>query len=356
MQPILYRTMSAASNDEGDSHSAKISVTELGYGAGPLGDPLTVTPDAQAEATLQAAWDQGIRYFDTAPWYGHTKSEHRVGRFLRNKYRDDFVLSTKVGRIYSRPDNPASWAETEHGQRWKGGLPFIPHFDYSGNGLRRSYEDSLQRLGVNRADFLVIHDLDRRHQRSEAGVSRALEQLSDHGGFKELAALRSRGEISAIGAGVNHVGMIPRFIERFDIDYFLIAMPYTLLSQEALEGELQLCIERNIKVVIGSVFASGILATAAAADAQYGYQPANAETKDKVARIRTICDEHEVSLGAAAIQFVLAHPAVVAAIPGAEAPAQVQQNTADYHGKIPAQLWRDLRKAELVHPAAPLPE
>jgi len=332
------------------------AVTELGFGCGTLGDPDEVISDEQAQGALAAGWDAGIRYFDTAPWYGNTKSEHRAGQFLRNQPRDEFVLSTKVGRIYSRPSEPARFKETEYASRWAGGLPFVLRFDYSANGLRRSYEDSLQRLGLNRVDFLVIHDLDPRHQKGEEGVCRCLEQLDAGGGFAELAALRARGEISAIGAGVNHTGMISRFLERFDIDYFLIAMPYTLLDQEALDGELQLCVDRGVRVVIGAVFASGILATGTTENAQYRYQPAPPAVRDKVARMQRLCELHGITLGAAALQFPLAHPAVASVIPGANSPAQVQQNIDAFRSDIPAAFWAALREEGLVDERAPLPE
>ena len=148
-------------------------VTELGFGCGTLGDPDEITSDEQAQAALAAGWQAGIRYFDTAPWYGNTKSEHRVGQFLRTRPRDEFVLSTKVGRLYSRPSDPARFDQSEFAARWAGGLPFVLRFDYSAAGIRRAYEDSLQRLGLNRVDFLVIHDLDPRHQKGEDGVHRA---------------------------------------------------------------------------------------------------------------------------------------------------------------------------------------
>ena len=331
------------------------AVTQLGFGCGTLGDPDEITSDAQAQASLAAGWDAGIRYFDTAPWYGNTKSEHRTGQFLRNKPRDEFVLSSKVGRIYSRPCDPAKFHATEYAARWKGGLPFVLQFDYTRNGIRRSYEDSLQRLGLNRIDLLAIHDLDPRHQKGEDGVQRALEQLDAGGGFAELAAMRTHGEISAIGAGVNHVGMIPRFIERFEMDYFLIAMPYTLLDQEALEGELQLCLEHNIRVVIGAVFASGVLATGATENAQYRYQSVPSVIREKVQKMQALCNQHGIALNAAALQFPLAHPAVAAVIPGANSPAQVQSNVAAFNTDIPPQFWHDLRAQDLLHPDAPLP-
>ena len=330
-------------------------VTQLGFGGGTLGDPDEVTRDSQAMDTLAAAWDAGIRYFDTAPWYGNTKSEHRLGQFLRNRPRDEFVLSTKVGRLYSRPADPARYHETEYAARWKGGLPFVLRFDYTREGIERSYADSLQRLGMNRADFLVIHDVDPRHQKGEEGVARCLEQLDAGGGFAALAAMRARGEISAIGAGVNHVGMIPRFVERFDMDYFLVAMPYTLLDQEVLDGEFQLCEEHGVSVVIGAVFASGILATGVREHAQYRYQSAPAPVRGRVSRIEAVCERHGVPLGAAALQFPLGHPCVASVIPGANAPGQVQENLASFRHEVPQAFWEELRDQGLIHPLAPLP-
>ena len=249
----------------------------------------------------------------------------------------------------------ARFHETEHAARWKGGLPFVLRFDYTGNAVRRSYEDSLQRLGLNRADFLVIHDIDPRHQKGEDGVRRSLEQLDAGGGYAELASLRARGEIQAIGAGVNHTGMIPRFLERFDLDYVLVAMPYTLLDQEALEGELQLCEKRGVRVVIGAVFASGILATGSTGTARYRYQPAPEAVREKVSRIQALCDAHGVALNAAALQFPLAHPAVATVIPGANSPQQVEHNLAAFRSEIPQAFWAALRAEGLVHEDAPLP-
>lgn len=334
-------------------HGLEVGV--MGLGGVPFGDPHTVRSEADAQAILEAAWHGGLRLFDTAPWYGHTKSEHRMGQFLRDKPRDDFKLSTKVGRLYGRPVDPRRWRETEHGQRWAGGLAFVPRFDYSGPGVVRSYEDSLQRLGLNRVDCLVIHDLDPRHQRGEAGVERALEQLDAGGGYRELSALRERGEIQAIGAGINHVGMIPRFLERFDLDYFLVAMPYTLADQEALDGDFQLCESRGVQVVIGSVFASGILADSDNPAAQYGYRQPTDDERTRVHRIREVCAQHDVSMTAAALQFALAHPVVSTVIPGADTAAQLRQNIVALGQTLPSAFWLELRERGLVRALAPLP-
>ena len=211
------------------------------------------SPKSQAIATIEAAHAAGIGYFDTSPWYGNGKSELRFGHVLRTKPRNSFVLSTKVGRVHARPADPDTY--THPG--WAGGLPFEPRFDYTRDGILKSYEMSLARLGLNRVEALLIHDLDPRHQKSEEGVAAGLRQL-DGGGWRALADLKARGEIAAIGVGVNLVGMIPRFLERWPIDFFLVAMPYTLLEQEGLE-ELESCAERGVSIVIGAPYASGIL-------------------------------------------------------------------------------------------------
>lgn len=336
--------------------STDFQVTRLGFGGGTLGDPDEVTPDSQADATMQAAYDAGVTYFDTAPWYGNTKSEHRIGRFLRAQPRQRYALSTKVGRIYFRPSDRQAFAASPWAARWRGGLAFDLRFDYSAEGITRAYEDSLQRLGLNRVDALTIHDLDLKHQKTEEGVAAGFRQLDRGGGFGVLEALKDAGEIAAIGAGINHLGMIPRFLDYFDMDYFLVAMPYTLLDQSALDDEFPMCRQRGIGIIIGAVFASGILATGARPGSLYAYQPAQAAIIEKVGRIEAICARHGVPLGAAALQFPLAHPQVVSVIPGANAPAQVEENIANMCHPIPRDLWAELKHESLLHPDAPTPE
>ncbi len=328
-----------------------VEVTLLGLGGGTLGDPDEIISEAQAEATLEAAYDEGVRLFDTAPWYGNTKSEHRMGHHLRQRPRRDFRLTTKVGRVYSRPSDPESFDFP----RWKGGLHFDLCFDYTRDGVLRSYEQSLQRLGINTVDALIIHDLDWRHQKSEEGVQAAFKQLIDGGGFAALAELRSLGEIGAIGAGMNFSGLIPRFLEYCDIDFFLMAMPYTLLDQLALDEDLPLCQERGVGIVIGAVFASGILATGPRDGALYAYQPAEREIMTKARGIANICDRHGVPLAAAALQFPLHHPAVAAVIPGANSPEQVRANIAAMRHNIPDDLWAEMKEAGLLRANAPTP-
>ena len=328
-----------------------VEVTQLGLGGGTLGDPDEIISEAQAEATLDAAYNEGIRLFDTAPWYGNTKSEHRVGHYLRQRPRKSFRLTTKVGRIYSRPLNP----NTFEFPRWKGGLDFELRFDYTRNGVLRSYEQSLQRLGINTVDALIIHDLDWRHQKTEEGLKVGFDQLINGGGFAALAELRSSGEIGAIGVGMNFTGLIPRFLKYCDIDYFLMAMPYTLLDQPALDEDLLLCQDRGVGIVIGAVFASGILATGPTASASYAYKPAKNNIITKARMIAAACERHGVPLSAAALQFPLYHPMVAAVIPGANSPEQVRSNVAAMQHTIPNALWAELKAEKLIRAEAPTP-
>jgi D-threo-aldose 1-dehydrogenase len=341
MDPFLTRTVGTTS----------FEVTLLGMGGASLGDARESIPEPQAEATLDAAHASGIGYFDTSPWYGNGKSELRFGRVLRTKPRASFVISTKVGRLYSRPAEPDTYVHP----RWVGGLPFEPRFDYTHDAILRSYETSLARLGLNRVDALLIHDLDPRHQQTEANVQRGLEQLDSGRGFRALADLKARGEIKAIGAGINHLGMIPRFLERCEIDFFLVAMPYTLMEQEALDGELQLCAERGISIVIGAPFASGILARGPAPGALYRYTPAEPEVIAKAQRIAVVCARHNVPLGAAALQFPFGHPSIVSVIPGPIATEEVRKNLAWMRLAIPDALWDELKAEELIRQDAPTP-
>jgi len=244
--------------------NTNVSVTQLGMGGAQIGDMFVKISDEQAHQTIQSAYAAGIRYFDTSAWYGRGLSEHRLGHFLRNQPRDSFILSTKVGRVFYRPADPARFRADEA----VGGLHFDYRWDYSYDGVMRSYEDSLQRLGMNRVDLLLIHDLDVAEHGSQESVDRHFQGLCD-GGWKALDELRSSHQIQGIGAGINIVGMIPRFLEDFDIDFFLVAMPYTLLDQYALDEELPRCAERNVGVVVGAPYSSGILATGAKQGTSY---------------------------------------------------------------------------------------
>jgi D-threo-aldose 1-dehydrogenase len=326
-----------------------LSVTQLGMGGASLGDMRESLPEAQAAATIQAAHAAGIGYFDTSPWYGNGKSELRFGHVLRTKPRASFVISSKVGRVHERPADPDSYRHPG----WVGGLPFEPRFDYTREGVMKSYEMSLARLGLNRVEALLIHDLDPRHQKSEQGVRERFREL-DGGGYRALAELKARGEIAAIGAGINLVGMIPRFLERYPIDVFLVAMPYTLIEQEGLE-ELEMCRERGIAVVIGAPYASGILARGPRPGALYRYAPAEPELIAKVERIAAVCRRHDVPLAAAALQFPFGHPSVVSVIPGPVTVKEVRVNLASMRRDIPEALWAELKAERLIRSDAPTP-
>jgi D-threo-aldose 1-dehydrogenase len=327
-----------------------LEVTQLGMGGASLGDMREVVPEAQATATLEAAHAAGIGYFDTSPWYGNGKSELRFGHVLRTKPRDSFVVSTKVGRVHVRPSDP----DTYRHPGWAGGLPFEPRFDYTRDGVLKSYEMSLARLGLNRVEALLIHDLDVRFHKSEAEVGARLAELDAGGGYRALADLKAQGEIAAIGAGINLVGMIPRFLERFALDFFLVAMPYTLLDQEGLD-ELDMCAERDVSVVIGAPYASGILVRGPQPGALYRYAPATPQIIAKAQRIAGVCRRHDVPLAAAALQFPLAHRSVVSVIPGPVAAEEVRQNLAWMRNDIPDALWAELRDHGLIRADAPTP-
>jgi D-threo-aldose 1-dehydrogenase len=328
-----------------------VELTQLGFGGAHLGEFYALVDEADARATVETAYALGIRYFDTAPWYGNTLSEHRIGHVLRRKPRATFALSTKIGRVYSRPTDPAAFDSGF----WLGGLPFELRFDYGYDGVMRSYEDSLMRLGMTSVDALLIHDLDLKHQRTEENVAAAFAQLEAGGGYAALDEMRARGEIGAICAGINHLGMIPRFLERFDLNFFLVAMPYTLLDQPALAEELPLCQRHGATVVIGAPFASGILARGPDEGALYAYQPAAPEVVERTRKIAAVCARHDVPLAAAALQFPLHHPVVASVIPGPNSPAQLRANLQHMRCDLPPDLWAELKAEGLIDPQSPTP-
>ena len=326
-----------------------VPVTQLGFGGAGLGELFVRVDEETAAATLKAAWDAGIRYYDTAPFYGRGLSEIRTGRFLDNQPRSEFILSTKVGRWFFPPAKPDSF---ETG--WAGGLRFEHVHDYSYDGIMRAYDQSQMRLGMNRIDLLVIHDLDFWFHKTEAKVSAHLAQLFTSG-WRALEQLRAHGLVKAVGAGINELGMIPRFLDTLDIDFFLLALRYTLLEQETLETELPYCERRNVGIIIGGVYNSGITATGAVKGAKYNYQDATPEIMERVRKIETVCRAHGVPLAAAALQFPLGHPCVATVIPGAIDPDQVRRNVETFRHPIPSALWSDLKREKLLAEQAPVP-
>jgi len=327
---------------------ANVSVTELGLGTAPLGELFERVSDDEAHRLIEAAWDGGVRYFDTSPWYGRGLAEHTLGRAVFRKARGDFVISTKIGRVLRRPFGPNAIKD-----QWLGGLPFQTVFDYSYDGVMRSFEDSLQRLGINRVDVLLIHDLDP-WDHSPGALNAYFTQLKTSG-WRALGELREAGVIGGIGAGFNSLGSIPRFLDLFDMDFFLLAMRYTLLEQEVLDSEFPLCAERGVGIVVGGGYNSGILATGAVPGAMYNYAPAAPAILERVKRIEAVCARHHVPLPAAALQFPLGHPIVASIIPGAISRAQVEKNVAAFPHPIPADFWAELKHEKLIRADAPTP-
>ena len=335
------------------SDRRKVGTTALdlpvfGFGAAHLGELYGLVTEPDSRATMDAAWDAGVRYFDTAPWYGRGLSEHRLGGFLRTKPRGSFQITTKVGRTLHRPADPAHFDRAP----WTGGLNFEVQFDYSYDGVMRSYEQALQRLALDTVDALVIHDLDGPfHGDKLAGYEK---QLADSG-MKALAELKSAGDIKAFGMGINIADTLSLTAARLDLDFALVAMPYTLLEQSSLHTGMATCVKRGVSVVIGAPFASGILVTGSHSRATYGYAAASAEIQARVRGIEAVCAAHGVALPAAALQFVLAHPAVVSVIPGAMRASEVTQNLASLHSAIPTGFWSDLKSQDLIDADAPVP-
>lgn len=326
-----------------------LALTRIGFGGAPVGDLRRAPSGADARALLQAAWDAGIRYFDTAPMYGAGLSERRIGDFLRDRPRDDYVLSSKVGRLLV-PDRDHALAAYGGDLR---AMPFKVQFDYSYDGIMRSHEHSLQRLGLERIDILYIHDLGRYSQgeRYDATLRQALD-----GGIRALETLRSSGAVRAIGAGVNEAAILEVLMDHARWDVFLLANRYTLLDQAVLDGFLDRCLRECVSIVDGAPLNAGILATGAVPGARYDYAPASEAILDRVRRIEAVCRAHDVPMIHAALAFPLGHEAVAAIIPGPSTVAEFAANFAAYTRAMPAALWDDLKREGLLHPHAPPPQ
>ncbi|MEO3431598.1 aldo/keto reductase [Inquilinus sp. CAU 1745] len=331
-----------------------VEVAPLGFGGNVLGNLYAEVPEEEALDTVVAAYETGIRFFDTAPLYGHGLSEHRMGHVLRRYPRDSYVLSTKVGRLLKPHGKvPPPRLPASQGGIFTGELPFQPVFDFTYDAIIRSVEDSLQRLGTNRLDVVLIHDAD--EWTHGAGIGERLEEVRT-GALPALNRLRDEGVIRAFGAGVNQAEACECLLDIGPFDCFLLAGRYTLLEQGALDGLLPRCEREQVSIILGAPFNSGILATGAVPDARYNYQPAPEEVKDHVRRIEEICLAHKVSLPAAALQFPLGHPAVATVIPGAKSRAEAESNARLMTAAIPPAFWRDLKTGGLSREDAPTPE
>ncbi|MEZ0162403.1 aldo/keto reductase [Streptomyces althioticus] len=316
-----------------------VHVTELGFGGGPLGGLFEAVDDDTAARALEAAWDSGIRYFDTSPHYGIGQSERRVGALLRGRPRDAWTLSTKVGRVLvpqddaGRKDEAFEVAAT-HRRVW----------DFTRDGVLRSVEDSLTRMGVDRIDVLYLHDAEEHFE----------DALRD--GYPALAELRAQGTVGAIGAGMYHSGKLTRLVEETDVDVVMLSGRYTLLDHSALDDLLPACEARGVSVLAASVFNSGVLATPRPSDgATYDYEPAAPRTLERARRLAAVCEAHGVTLPAVAMKFPLHHPVVAGVVVGMRSAEEVRRNTEAYGTTVPAGLWADLRGEGLLDARAPLP-
>jgi len=325
-----------------------LTFTELGVGTAPLGNLYKAVGDEEAQTVLQMAWEGGVRYYDTAPLYGLGLSETRVNAFLRGKRRDDCVLSTKVGRLMQ----VCTPEESTGIGKWFDVPTRREVYDYSYDGIMRSLEFSLERLGVDRVDILYVHDLDIFTHGSKDASDRRIDEFMA-AGYDAMISLRDQGVVKAIGGGINEWEVCQTLAERGDFDLFLLAGRYTLLEQEALDTFLPLCVSRGIGIVIGGPYNSGILASGPQPGAFYNYDPAPEAIVEKVRRIEAVCQSHGVPMIEAAFQFPLMHPSVVSVIPGAQSIAQMESNLHVAEAKIPSALWADLKDQGLMREDAP---
>lgn len=315
-----------------------VQVTELGFGGAPIGAVGNRLSETQVDAIVQTAWDSGIRYFDTAPLYGHGLSEKRLGRNLATFERDQFALSTKIGRLL---------VPKEKGERFAGmrdDEPVAIQYDYSGDAVRKSIESSLERLGLARIDILLCHDIDKwTHAEKQPGIYEAAAS----GALPALHRLREEGTVRAIGLGVNESAVCTRVMREFDPDCFLLAGRFTLLEQEPLDEMLPLCLKKNVSVIIGGPYNSGLLANTDRQRATYDYKPAPDGLWEKAQKIREICSSHDTDMRVAALQYPLRHRAVASVIPGMWSMDEVEMNLDFIQRDVPQNLWTDLAEEGL---------
>lgn len=326
-----------------------VEVTRLGFGAAPAAGLYRPVAEPDGVATIRHAWEMGIRTFDMAPLYGYGNAERRCGLALQGEPRDTFTISTKVGRLLIptdqlTPDMDRDWQRFgDQPDAYYHGTPDVrPVFDYSGDGIRRSVEDSLERTGLGRIDILYIHDPD-------GHMETAL-----HEAWPAMERLRAEGTVGAIGLGMNSADHLAWFCARATPDVLMVAGRYTILDQAALAELLPRCVADGIAVVIAGVMNSGLLADPRPG-ATFDYAPADQSWVDKAQRLREVCAAHGVSLRAAAVQFAMAHPAVVSLMAGVRSIAHLDEYPELMTVPIPASLWSDLRAQGLLDPSAPVP-
>jgi len=325
-----------------------LTFTALSYGGAPIGNFNGVFSDADAQDMISQAWDQGIRYFDTAPGYGNGLSEHRLGHALRRRDRKELVLSTKVGRVLT----PMLDAPSTNGQ-YLDIPPFVAGYDYSYDGVMRAVEQSMQRMLTDHFDVLFIHDCDRYTHGSAAPE---LFHQAIVSAFPALESLREQQVVKAIGFGINETDLMIEAIKSTDVDVCLLAGRYTLLEQEPLDELFPICEQQGVGIVLGGVYNSGVLATGPISGARFNYAPADANILARAGRLQDVCRRHNVPLAAVALQFAYAHPVVVSACIGARDENQQTRNAELFESSVPGELWDDLRAADLIRSDAPIPQ
>ncbi len=322
--------------------TTELMVPRVGIGTAPLGNMLAPVSDEVADATLAEAVNRGLRYFDTAPLYGHGLAEQRVGRAVVGLERTDAIVSTKVGRLL-REDAPRDESQYYQGEPfYKDTPPVGPVWDFSYKGVMSSVEESLERLALDRIDMLLLHDPDSHYEEAATSAYQALDEL------------RSEKTVKAIGAGMNQSPMLARLVERCDLDVVLCAGRYTLLEQDALDDLLPACERTTTSVIVGGAFNSGVL-IAPDKGSLYNYVPASNDVIQRAQRIRVVCDRFEVPLPAAALQFPLAHPRVSTVLIGFRSISELEDDLRWLQTPIPADLWSELRRENLIREDAPVP-
>ncbi|PYE40470.1 D-threo-aldose 1-dehydrogenase [Rhizobium sp. PP-F2F-G20b] len=320
-----------------------LDLTLLGLGCSQMGNLYRVTPYQDSRDSFDAAWNGGIRYFDTAPFYGYTRSELRLGTMIGERTREDYVLSTKVGRVMT-PDASVGAEENDFVHP----LPFRPDFDYSYDGIMRSFDTSRTRLGIWSPDILYVHDIGAvQHHEKHAHY---WKQITTGGGFRALDRLRSEGLIKAVGLGVNDAQVIAETLEVFDLDIAMLAGRYTALEQKSL-AVLDICAARGVGIVAAGVFNSGLLV----GNRKFDYEDAPAHLLSRVDALEAKCREAGVSLQAIALQFAAAHPAVVSIVTGARNADQINRNISWFEEDISDTVWQDLATQGVFAEGTPLP-
>lgn len=334
VQPIAS-TSARRSTIEGDER-----LSALGFGAAPIGNLYARVTESDAQAALEEAFRRGVRYFDTAPFYGYGLSELRLGRALLGRPRDTFSISTKVGRLVAVDGRGQK--STNHGFVVDGGRAI---FDYSRDGVLRSFDSSLRRLGIDHVDILLLHDVGRlTHGDRHAEITRqALDEA-----LPAMAALRDSGAVDAIGVGVNEQAVCLELMPRFDLDWIMLAGRYTLLEQHDSADVMAEARRRAVKIIVAAPYNSGLLASAGSPGNTYNYQPVNAAMLDRAQRIYALCAEEGIDVGAAALQFPLAHPAVASVVTGLRSADEVISAVTRLRAPVPERLWKRLQDAGLI--------